>query len=181
MTHRKPLFTMPCPVGANPRPLVELAMQVRFRNVPVYDYSWVDTQSVAVTVYDGHNVARPCPSLTIRRIKIATIICLLSLILLYQRIWQDKSVYRQIERNHLINQTYHVTRQIAAIKMNKVLRSVLAHPVYIRSIEITQNGWFNDEMGSELDIKKLATSWQTHLPVMSAQQGLARINGGGTW
>lgn len=181
MTHLKPLFTMHCPAGTNPRPLIELAMQVRFNEVPHYKYSWADPQSVAVTVHEGLDDVRPQPRLTVRRIKVFVIIILLGLLLLYEQRWQNKSVSLQIERNHLNNRTYHAAKRLAAIKMNKALRAILARPLYIRSLEITPKGWKVDAMGPEAEIKKLSASWQTTLPVMSSQNGLVIINGGGTW
>lgn len=170
-------FTIPCPLDVNPKPLIELLMQGRYRLVPPYDYARSDAQSLRVTV----GASRPTLTLSVRQKKGVAMGLLVVMLLVCQFIVLQKRQHQRLER-YIIN-TYLSKAETSkrSLKMYKALKDLLRVPIYIRKVEVTPEGWFLDIMGEPTQLQALSSRWTVILPMDSTPNGLTIIKGGGTW
>ncbi len=170
-------FTISCPLDVNPKPLIELLMQGRYRQVPAYNYSRSDNQSLIVTV----GATRPTLTVSSRQKKAGAVVLLAAILLLCQHMVVKKNQYQRLERKAVNLMLYKAETNERSLKMSKAFIDILRLPIYIRKVEVTPVGWSLDVMGDPTQIQTLSSRWKVILPVESTQNGLTKIKGGGTW
>ncbi len=173
----KESFTIACPLDVNPRPLIELLMQSRYKQVPAYEYVRADNQSFLVTMGSPKTNIK----LSIRQKKVIAIIIIAAMFLLCQERVLQKQQHQRLERNAIKSKLDKSKIYVRSLKMNKALSDILRLSIYIRKIEVTPMGWSVDIMGASEQTQKLSSSWKVTLPVVETQEGMSHIKGGGTW
>ena len=170
-------FTIRCPLDVNPKPLIELLMQGRYRQVPSYNYSRSDNQSLIVTV----GATRPALTFSSRKKKAGAIVFLAVILLLCQHMVVKKHQYQHLERNAVKIMLNKAETSERSLKMSKAFTDILRLPIYIRKVEVTPVGWSLDIMGNSTQIQTLSSRWKVIFPVYITQNGLTHIKEGGTW
>jgi hypothetical protein len=152
-------------------------MQSRYRQVPGYEYARADQDSLVVTVCEPKTILQ----LSVRQKKMVSILILALILLIGNQGVLNNSQKMRTERNRINNRLFLAKKDRCSLKMDKWLRAILHCPLFIRTLEMTPNGWYVDARGSESAVHMLAKSWDAKLPVLGVQDGLVMIKGRKSW